>query len=59
MPKKAKTNKNPIPAREQWMHDNPEILERVKQGLRESASGKVVDLGTFHDKLRRKRKTRP
>ena len=36
-----------IPARELWLYKNPEALAMVKQGLRESAEGKTVRMGSF------------
>lgn len=39
----------PVPAYEAWLYENPEALARVKQGLKDSAEGKRVYLGTFQD----------
>lgn len=36
-----------IPASEAWLYESPLALESVKQGLRESAEGKVTHLGSF------------
>jgi hypothetical protein len=36
-----------IPAREAWLYKNPEALAMVEQGLRESAEGKTVRMGSF------------
>ena len=36
-----------IPAREVWLYKNPKALAMVEQGLRESAEGKTVDMGSF------------
>ena len=36
-----------IPAREAWLYKNPKALAMVDQGLRESAEGKTVSLGSF------------
>jgi hypothetical protein len=36
-----------VPASEMWLYENPEALASVKQGLRESAEGKTVYLGSF------------
>ncbi len=36
-----------IPLREQWLYKNPKALAAVEQGLRESAEGKTVYLGSF------------
>jgi hypothetical protein len=36
-----------IPAREAWLYKNPEALAMVEQGLRESAEGKIVRMGSF------------
>lgn len=36
-----------VPASEMWLYENPEALAQVKQGLRQSAEGKGVYLGSF------------
>jgi uncharacterized protein YyaL (SSP411 family) len=36
-----------IPLREQWRYKNPQALEAVKQGLKDSAAGRIYDLGDF------------
>lgn len=36
-----------IPEREHWLYKNPEALAMVEQGLRESAEGKTVRMGSF------------
>ena len=36
-----------IPLREKWLYENPAILNRVQEGLRQSARGEVVSLGDF------------
>jgi len=36
-----------IPASEMWLFENPGALTSVKQGLRESAEGKLIDRGSF------------
>lgn len=36
-----------IPASEIWLYENPQAIESVKQGLRESAEGKSVYRGSF------------
>jgi hypothetical protein len=36
-----------VPASEMWLYENAEALASVKQGLRESAEGKVIDRGSF------------
>jgi hypothetical protein len=36
-----------VPASEMWLYENAEALASVKQGLRESAEGKSVYLGSF------------
>jgi hypothetical protein len=36
-----------IPLREQWLHNNPQALEAVRQGLKDSAAGRIFDLGDF------------
>ena len=36
-----------IPLREQWLYKNPQALESVKQGLKDSAAGRIYDLGDF------------
>lgn len=38
-----------VPACEAWLFQNPEALARVKQGLKDSAEGKTVFLGSFQD----------
>lgn len=36
-----------IPAREQWLYDNPTALKSVQQGLKDAAEGRVFSLGSF------------
>ena len=36
-----------IPMREKWLFDNPDALGSLKQGLKESASGKTKHRGSF------------
>jgi hypothetical protein len=36
-----------VPAYEAWVFRNPKVLAAIKQGLKESAEGKTVDLGDF------------
>jgi hypothetical protein len=36
-----------IPARELWLHKNPEVLARIEQGLQESSQGLVASRGDF------------
>ena len=36
-----------VPVAEMWLYENAEALASVKQGLRESADGKIVDRGQF------------
>lgn len=36
-----------IPAREKWLWENKDALQQVKQGLRDSAAGKVISRGSF------------
>lgn len=36
-----------IPASEVWLYKNKEALEAVKQGLEQSASGKIKKRGSF------------
>jgi hypothetical protein len=36
-----------IPLREQWLYKNPQALEAVRQGLKDSAAGRIFDLGDF------------
>ena len=36
-----------IPLREQWLYKNPQALEAVRQGLQDSAAGRIYDLGDF------------
>lgn len=49
-----------IPARERWLFDNPQALASVRQGLADSAAGRVVSLGSFgkHPGERKAAKTR-
>ncbi len=44
-----------IPAREQWLYENPSALESVKRGLRQSRTGDTIPLG-FASRQARKRK---
>ena len=39
----------PVPAYEAWLYENPEALARVRQGLKDSADGKRVYLGSCQD----------
>jgi hypothetical protein len=36
-----------VPASEMWLYENAQALASVKQGLRESAAGKIVYRGSF------------
>jgi hypothetical protein len=36
-----------IPASEAWLFENPQALASVKRGLKESAEGKLHNLGSF------------
>jgi len=36
-----------VPARELWLYENKSALSQVKQGLKELAEGKLVDMGDF------------
>lgn len=36
-----------VPAAEVWLYRNPAALAAVQQGMKESAEGKTVDLGSF------------
>jgi len=36
-----------IPESECWVYSGPDVLASVKQGLRDSAEGKILDLGAF------------
>jgi hypothetical protein len=36
-----------IPERERWLYKNPQALEAVMQGLKDSAEGRIYDLGDF------------
>ncbi len=38
-----------IPVAEAWLWENPAALAAVRQGLKESAEGKTVSLGSFAD----------
>ena len=40
-----------IPAREAWLYDNSEALEKVRAGLMEAAEGKLADYGSFSEYL--------
>lgn len=36
-----------IPLRESWLYENPEALEKVRNGLRRLSDGNLHDLGSF------------
>jgi hypothetical protein len=36
-----------VPLKEKWLYENKEALNKVKKGLKNSAEGKVKDLGSF------------
>jgi hypothetical protein len=36
-----------IPLKEQWLYKNLQALEAVRQGLKDSAAGRIFDLGDF------------
>lgn len=36
-----------IPAKENWLFNNKQALTKVKQGLQQSAAGKVRSIGSF------------
>jgi hypothetical protein len=36
-----------IPLGEQWLYKNSQALEAVRQGLEDSAAGRIYDLGDF------------
>lgn len=36
-----------IPLREKWLFDNTEAHKKVKQGIKDAASGKVRERGSF------------
>lgn len=36
-----------IPLREKWLFENKPALQKVKRGLKQSATGKTHDLGSF------------
>jgi len=40
-----------IPAKEKWLFDNPKALAQVKQGLKDSAEGRLYDKGSFSQYL--------
>jgi hypothetical protein len=39
-----------VPAAEAWLWENPKAMASLRRGLRQSAEGKTVDLGSFADK---------
>lgn len=41
-----------VPARERWLFENPEALERVRRGLSQADSGRTVSLGSFSRRLK-------
>ena len=36
-----------IPLRERWVYENPEVLASIERGLKDSANGRTVYLGSF------------
>jgi hypothetical protein len=36
-----------VPVREMWLYRNPTALAKVREGLAQSAQGKLYDLGSF------------
>ena len=36
-----------IPAKEQWLHENPQALAAVREGLSQSSQGEVKSRGSF------------
>lgn len=36
-----------IPAREKWLFENPDALNRVQEGLKQASKGKLTSLGSF------------
>lgn len=36
-----------VPKREAWLYENPESLERVRNGIRQAAEGNVREVGSF------------
>jgi hypothetical protein len=36
-----------IPEQEQWLWENPEVLDSLRQGIEQSVSGEIYDLGSF------------
>jgi predicted transcriptional regulator len=40
-----------IPDREKWVHNNPEVLKSIKEGMKQANEGKVVekDFSEFAD----------
>lgn len=40
-----------VPVKEKWLFDNKEALAKIKQGLKDSLSGRVSILGSFKKHL--------
>ena len=40
-----------VPARETWLYENGDALEKVRTGLMQAAEGNLQDFGTFTDYL--------
>jgi len=36
-----------VPAKEKWLFENKEALNKLKQGLKDSSNGKLRSLGSF------------
>ena len=47
-----------IPAREQWLYENPEAYASVRRGLDEAGKGETTPLGSFGRRATKARKPR-
>lgn len=47
-----------IPAREQWLYENPEAYSSVRRGLAQAEAGKAASLGSFARHAPKARKPR-
>lgn len=41
-----------IPAREKWLFTNKDALDKIDRGLKDAASGRLVDKGSFSKYLK-------